>query len=763
MSTKKIKLPYGITGDKINQIEKEVPVTEPDAWPVNKDLKQVGKRITRLDAKAKVTGEARYTSDIQLPGMLIGKMLTSAYPNSKIRSIDTSAAEKLPGVYAVHIMENEEEEGLPRARYAGQPIAAVAAITEDIAEEAVGLIKVEYEQMPFVVEVEKAMNPEAPIVYEEPVEQEESEGGEEIEEGLTLRGNVRGPNEGTPRGELEKGFSEADVVVENTYRTQVQTHNALEAHGVVVDWKPDGATIYASTQGTQGVRNDFADLFGLPRSKVRVIINFMGGGFGAKHGLGVTGAMVGHLDKKTGRPVKLMATRKEEQTSQGNRPNSIHYLKVGVKKNGELTAIEQKSHGTAGVGLGAGVGGVAEVMYSCPNFKTAQYDVFTHAGPGAAWRAPGAVQGIYGLEQMLDELAEKIDMDPLKFRDIIDPSKVRRAARKQGAEKFDWSRRKPTASDTGVIKKGIGMAQSSWWRIFSNNATAEVKVFKDGAVEVRSGVQDIGTGTKTILAQVVAEEFGLKTEDISVRIGDTLFPDAPGSGGSQVTASITPAARNAAYQAKLKLFDMVADQFETDASNLKAENGYIFSAEDESNKMTFREALKSMRVSQITATESRSNEYDGEYLHWDLGSVQFVELSVDTETGFIKVDKVVAAHSCGRPINITQTESQINGGVIQGISYALYEDRILDKNTGHMVNHSLDTYKVPYAFDIPEIDIVLLEDYNARSSTDAYGIGEPSNIATAAAISNAVYNAIGVRIKEIPITPAKVLEALNKV
>ena len=462
MDTKKIKMPYGISEDAITEVEREVPLNEPDAWPVNDKLKHVGKRVKRLDAYAKVTGEARYTSDIRLSGMLIGKMLIAAHPNAKIRSIDTSAAEKLPGVYAVHVMKNEEEEAYPVVRYAGQPVAAVAAVTEAVAEEAVGLIKVDYDTRPFVVDIEKAMDPGAPVVYEAPVEQKASEGGEEIESGLKLTGNVRGPNEGRPRGELASGFAAADIVVENTYRTQVQTHNALESHGMIVDWKPDGVTIYASTQGTQGVRNEFADLFDLPRSKVRVLVEFMGGGFGAKHGLGTHGAAAGHLAKKAGRPVKMMATRKEEQISQGNRPNSIHHLKVGVKKSGELTAIEQKSYGTAGVGLGAGVGGVAQSMYTCPNFKTEQYDVFTHAGPGAAWRAPGAVQGIFGLEQMMDELAEKIGIDPLTFRDKTDPSKVRKAGRKVGAERMDWSRRKPAGSDPGIIKKGMGMAQSSW-------------------------------------------------------------------------------------------------------------------------------------------------------------------------------------------------------------------------------------------------------------------------------------------------------------
>ncbi len=763
MDTKKIKVPYGIVGERIQEVEREVPVSEPDGWPVNEKLKQVGKSIKRLDAEAKVTGLAKYTSDMQLPGMLVGKMLTSDNPSATVQSIDISAAESLPGVFGLHIMQNEEDSEYPIIRYAGQPVVAVAALNEEIADEAISLIKVTYEKKPFVVDVEKAMSPEAPIVYDAPVEQEASEGGEEIAEGLKLEGNVRGPNVGEPRGELDKGFASADVVLENTYKTQVQTHNSLETHGMIVDWRYDGAIIYASTQGTQGVRDEFADLFDLPRSKVRVIVEFMGGGFGAKHGLGTHGKAAGYLSKKTGRPVKMMASRKEEQISQGNRPNSIQKLKIGAKKNGELTAIEQESYGTAGVGLGAGVGGVAQTMYNCPNFRTKQYDVFTHAGPGAAWRAPGAVQGVFGLEQMIDEISESINMDPIELRDKSDASRVRRAARKMGAERFDWSRRTPKASDSGPIKKGIGMAQSSWWRIYNYNATVEVKLLKDGAIEVRSGVQDIGTGTKTILAQVVAEEFGVNTNDINVRIGDTLFPDAPGSGGSQVTASITPAARKAAYQVKLKLFESVATRLETKPSSLKMEDGSIFSIDDSSKKILLQDALKELPVSQIVATESRTPEYEGDYLHWDLGSAQFAEVSVDTETGFIKVDKVVAAHSCGRPLNIRQVESQINGGIIQGISYALYEDRILDRNTGHMVNHSLDTYKTTYGADIPEIDIVLMEDYNAKSSTDAYGIGEPANIATAAAIANAVYNAIGERIREIPITPDKVLKALGKV
>lgn len=774
MNKKKLIMPYGIPGHNLSTTEREVPASEPPAWPVNEQLKHVGKRVRRYDALAKVTGEAKYTSDIQLPGMLYGKMLYSPHPHARIAAIDTSDAERHPGVFAVHVLrhnldtgEDVEDGNYPEIRFAGQPIAGVAAISEAVAVEAIEKIRVRYEPLPFVVDLEEAQKPEAPLVFEAPVEKKASDGGEEIEAGLELQGNIRGPATGSPRGDLQTGFAEAEIVVERTYRTQVQTHNALETHGAVVDWKPDGMTIYASTQSTKGVRDEFAELFGFRKNQVRVITEYMGGGFGAKYGAGNFGYMAGQLSKKSGRPVRIMLDRKEEQISAGNRPNSIHYLKIGAKKDGRITAIQQRSYGTAGIGLGAGVGGIVQSMYECPNFATEQYDVFTHAGPGAAWRAPGNVQGAFGLESLIDELAEKLDMDPLAYRDIIDKSEVRRVERIRGAEKFGWSRRKKPGSDPGPVKKGLGVAQSSWPRMVHLDSTAEVRLFRDGSVEIRSGVQDLGTGTKTILAQVVAEELGMKPSDIVVRIGDTIYPDGPPSGGSVVTGSITPAARNATHQVKMKLFEQVAALLETEAGNLDLAEGMIVSKTDPSRKIAFSDAVRDMRTQQITGEASRSDDYGGNRVGYlaggDLGSVQFAEVSVDTETGFVRVDRIVAAHSCGRPINISHIENQINGGILQGISYALYEDRILDRQTGHMVNVKFDQYKVPYAFEVPAIETLIVEEYTARSSTDAFGIGEPANIATAVAVANAIYNAIGVRITELPITPAKILRALNRI
>ena len=778
MDTRKEKFPHGIPGHNLSEIEREIPIGEPPAWPVNEKLKKIGKRVKRIDAFDKVTGKAKYTSDIKLPGMLYAKMLRSTVPHANITSIDISRAQSLPGVHAIHLIENSKKEGdekdggrYPMVKYAGQPLGGVAAESLEIAKDAIALIKVSYDTKPFVIDLEEAMKADAPIVFDQPIEQQQ-DGGDvgETHDGSKGEGNVRGPSTssffGGPRGDLTTGFNESDVIVERTYRTQVHTHMPLETHGVVVDWRPDVMTVYASTQNTAAVRNEMASIFNLPKSKVRVICEFMGGGFGAKHSAGSFGPMAANLAKKSGRPVSLMLDRQEEHIAEGNRPNSIQYLKIGAKKDGTLTAIQQRSHGTAGVALGAGVGRIAQGLYPCPNFATEQYDVLTHAGPGAAWRAPGNVQGAFGLEQAIDELAEKLDMDPLHLRDKIDKSEVRKVERLRGAELFDWSRRKPAGSDTGVVKKGLGMGQSTWPRFVTLDSSVEVKIHNDGGVEIRSSVQDIGTGTKTILAQVVAEELGLEVSDITVNIGDTFFPVGPGSGGSVVTGSITPPTRNAAYEAKKELLKLVAKKWETDSSELFIADGKVGHKKDASKKMTFREATKLMRTSQISKTASRSDDYGGFQQPWglaygDLGSVQFAEVSVNTDTGFIKVDRIVAAHSCGRPLNIGQLESQINGGIIQGVSYALYENRVMDNSTGHMVNANVDQYKTPYSMEIPQIDSIIVEEYPALSSTDAYGIGEPANIATAAAVANAIYNAIGVRMYEIPITPASILNALK--
>jgi xanthine dehydrogenase YagR molybdenum-binding subunit len=401
-------------------------------------------------------------------------------------------------------------------------------------------------------------------------------------------------------------------------------------------------------------------------------------------------------------------------------------------------------------------------MYKCPNLLTEEYDVFINAGPGAAFRAPGHPQGCFAFEQTIDDLAVKLNMDPLTLREKIDESPARKAERAVILERTNWRNRRPAGSDTGPIKRGMGVAQSVWYRFVSMNSSCEVRVSRDGSVELMSAVQDLGTGTKTLLAIIVAEEFGIPPASVVIRIGDTRFPIGPDSGGSVTAGSITPAVRNAAYQAKQKLFVAVAPQFNTTPDNLILQNGRIVFKNDPSRSYTLKQITAKLPTAEISAQATRVPDYAKERLTY--GGVDYVELAVDTETGRVHIEKVFGAHDCGRPINPLGVISQINGGILQGISYALFEQRIMDRNAGYMLNANLENYKILGAREVPQIDIVLVENYIAQSSTDAAGIGESAGIITlAAAIGNAFYNATGVRMRKIPMTPANVLSALGKI
>jgi xanthine dehydrogenase YagR molybdenum-binding subunit len=564
------------------------------------------------------------------------------------------------------------------------------------------------------------------------------------------------------RGDVDLGFKQADVVVEAEFRTQVQTHCALETHGVVADWRSDGLTVYASTQSTSSVRDELAEIMDLPESRVRVITEYMGGGFGSKFGAGNPGALAAELSRKAGAPVRLMLNRRNEHLSTGNRPNSRQHLRIGATRDGHLTAIHLRSYGTGGVGTGAGTGRPASNMYQCPNLLVEESDVFTNAGPAAAFRAPGHPQGCFALEQVIDEIAEKLHLDPLELRERIDRNPVRREERRIGAERARWAARHAPGADRGPVKRGLGVAQALWYRIVNLNSACEVRIGRDGSVELLSAVQDIGGGIRTALAQVVAEELGLNAADIRVSIGDTAYPVGPPSGGSMTTTSITPAARDAAFQARQTMAAALAPLFAVSAPEIEMREGKVFPRADRSRALSFRQAANRLRTSEVVGRATRIPDYQDAKVRLQYGGVQFVELAVDTETGVVKVERVIAVHDCGRPLNPLAIQSQINGGIIQGISYALYEDRRLDRNTGVMVNPNLEAYKIAGAFETPEIETVILENYLALSSTDAGGIGEPATVATAAAIANAFYNAAGVRVRSLPMTPAVVLEALRQ-
>ena len=722
--------------------------------------------------RPRLRGSARYTSDVQLPGMLYAKFVNATVPHAKVLSVDTSAAEKVPGVKGVHVVQHIlgnaelrnpalEQVKYPVVRYAGQPIAAVAATTPAAAEEAAALVKVQYDAMPFVVDDVKARSADSPKVFPGAADEAGSAGGGGGPSDVSQTGNMHGPSIHR-KGEIEQGFRDADVIVEGHYTTQVQTHSALETHGVVADWKPDMLTVWASTQGTSSVREELAGYFKLPLPKVRVITEYMGGGFGAKFGAGNPGVVAAALSRKTGAPVRLMLDREEEHLSVGNRPSSDQVLRIGAKKDGTITAIHLVAYGTAGCGTGAGCSGPAANLYQSASLHTEENDVFINAGPASAMRAPGHPQGAFALEQTIDELAAKLSMDPIALRDKADLHPVRRVEREIVRNSELWKSRNAMAgTDSGPVKRGVGLGQSVWYRFVSMGSNAEVRVHKDGSLEVLSAVQDIGSGIRTVMAQILAEQFGVPPSQVSVKVGDTHYPQGPDSGGSVTTLSLTPAVRDAAWQASQAFLADIAPALGSSAQDLALVDGEVRSKSGKFQPLPFRRAAAKMSIAQITAQAKRIPDYDPKkYLTY--GGVDVAEVEVDTELGRIHVRRVLSVHDCGRPMNPEQTISQINGGIIQGISYTLLENRLLDPNYGLMVNADLEQYKIIGAREVPQIDVRLVEAYIGQSSTDASGIGEAAGVVSiGAAIGNAVYNAIGVRIRQTPMTPAVVLAALR--
>ncbi len=745
----------------------EVPVEKLKPWGPDAELKIVGKPISRIDGYDKVSGSAVYTFDLMLPRMAYARTLRCPYPNARIKSIDISAARKLPGVYAVLTYENSPKIPWynntsmlfdPHLRYEGDEVACVAAKSDTIAEEALKLINVEFEQLSFVVDAGEAMKADAPKVHE--------------------GGNIlRGKPSVYERGDISKGFNEADETAEDTFSTQVVVHNPTEVHCSVVNWDGNRLTVWDSTQGVFGVRNEVAASLNLPESDLRVIKKYMGGGFGSKLEAGKYTVMAALLAREIGRPVRITLDRREMNLAVGNRPDSVQKLKVGAKKDGTLTAMTHSSYGAAGAyPSGAGCSWPLRSVYKCENVRTEDYTVYINAGPGRPFRAPGHVQGTFGMDSIIDEIAEKIGMDPLEFRlknyAEVDPvsgqpytTKLLKEAYQKGADAIGWKNRKQTpGSDPGVVKRGIGMATQIWWGGGGPPAYATVKVNRDGSVQVVSGTQDLGTGTYTFIAQVAAEVLEVPMENISVLLGDTAAcPFGPSSGGSTTAPSISPAVRDAAAQMRAKLMSGAAAIMEVPESALMYRNASIFVKDTPDKKISISEVVGKMNEEVLVTTGARAENPEG-YEANTFGA-QFADVEVDTETGKIQVKKIVAAHDIGRVLNRKLLENQFHGGITQGLSYALMEERVIDRYTGKVLTTNLHDYKLPTIMDIPpEIEVIIVSKGDGLlDNTGVKGIGEPAIIPTAAAIANAVYNAIGVRIKSLPMMPDKVLMALQGV
>lgn len=769
--TTRVKLKVGFA-DQLRDIEVLLPVGEPRPWDASVKLEVVGQPATRIDGPAKASGAARYTHDVRLPGLLYAAVLRSPHPCATLGALDLAPARTAPGVLAVLALAKVGD----RLLFAGQDVAAVAAQTPQQARAALRQIAVTYAPEPFVVDTRLAMEADAPLVHRAAVQDRSTEGDEPgVARGATQKGNIRmSPSQ--KKGDVDRGLRQAKVTHEATYSTQVHTHSALETHSLVVRWDgPKQLTAWCSTQGIFSVRDELAEVFELKPQDVRVITEYLGGGFGAKFGASAPGSrmgfIAGELARQAKAPVALLLDRREEHLCTGNRPDSLQQVTLGATADGALTAIKVLAHGSAGIGTGAGVGRNAFGIYSrCPNIRVESHDVFTHAGPGTAFRAPGHPQGAFAIELALDELAVKLGRDPLDLRIAHNEHPVRRHQFELGRQRFRWDERRKLAlaqRQRGTrMRRGVGVAASIWGDFGRGKAVvATVTVGRDASVTVHSGLQDIGGGITTVMAQVVAEVLHRPLAEVRVRIGDSELGPGVGSGGSTTTASVTPAVRAAAEAVKARLAELAGAQLGSKrADELRWDHQGVHRGKQ---SLGFAELCKRIDGEALVATGTRPDTYGAYPMKfmggnsYQIAGVQFAEVEVDTWTGQVRATEVLALHDCGRVMNALSCRSQIQGGIILGTSYALMEQRVMDTKRGVMLNPNLESYKIAGALDIPDIEVVFTEVHTGANNTGAIGIGEPATIPTAAAIACALYNAIGAPVRELPLTPDRVLAALG--
>ncbi len=704
-------------------------------WPEAGERKLIGKRIKRIDGPDKASGRAKYSYDINRPGMLFGKILRCPYAHARITAIDTSEAEKLPGVKAVRVIRKAGSE----VYWAGDEVVGVAALTEEIAQDAIRKIKVEYEHLPHLVN----------------------------EEDLSQVGDDRKkPAVEQKVGDADKAFQDPDTVIsEGYYGLPVITHCCLEAHGEVAEWTDEkNLKVWASTQAVSGLPQQFAEALGIQASNVETICQYIGGGFGSKFQADRWGLETARLAKDCGKAVKYLLERDAELLVAGCRPSAFAKIRVAAKKDGTLTAWRSESWGTGGVGASGAP--PLPYVFNIPNQDKRHVTVSANIGASRAWRAPNHPQACLLTMAALDDLAAKLNMDPIEFfsrnADLAAEKRgeVYRQELQKAAELADWKKNWHPRGDktAGHLKRGLGVSLHTWGGR-GHNSNCNVSIHPDGSVEVALGSQDLGTGTRTVIAVVAAETFGLPPEAVKVTIGDSRYPNSGASGGSTTVGGVSSSTRRGSVDALEQLFAAVAPSLGAQPDQLEAVEGRIQVKGNSAKSLTWKQACAKLGVKTIQAPGK--NPGPCELGSSGVGGVQIADVSVDTETGVVKINKMVAVQDCGLIIDLKTAESQCSGAMIMGVCYALYEEKIMDRQTGRMLNPNMEFYKLAGIGDIGELAVHMMTGpgYDERG---VIGLGEPPVISPGAAISNAVANAIGVRVPTLPITPDKVLAALEK-
>ena len=829
----------------------ELPDTEPTPWGDDAALSIVGQPVPRVDARQKVTGRAKFPTDIQRPGMLHAAFVRAPIAHGTVSAIDATAAMQLAGVVDVLTAST-----LPRPIRAGgipllgtailyphQPVAAVCAESREAALAGAAAVRVSYDVAPFAITFEDATAPDAPLVR-----------------GTT---NVmRGSPRIVERGDVDTALAKAEVVVTREYRTGSALHSPMEPHATVAEWDGDRLTLWESTQGIYRVRDEVANGLGLARSHVRVIKEYMGGGFGGKNNAGAQTFVAALFAQRTGRAVRCVLEREDEQSDGGHRAPSRQVVTLGAMRDGRLVAIDVRTEIPLGAsGWEGSVAAIYGEMYSCRNVRTHETFAWAHTQPMMAFRAPGHVEGAFGLERTMDVLARVLGADPLALRltnfaerdegkDRAYSSNRLRACYEEGARRFGWGGRtraedgggggmmkggggrgagfdmggdpgapasmraahapeshaseshahesnapeshaseshahesnapeshapeshalesppNTSASAPGYVpgrnvRRGVGMAACVWGAGGGPPAYATVRLNSDATVDVLSGTQDLGTGSRTVLAQIAAESLGARLADVRVVLGDTeRTPYAGNSWGSMTTASVGPAVRLAGEQARHRLLEAAGQLLECHVDDLVAHDSTIVTR-DGARRLTFAEVTRKLGNVMIMGQGSRGpNPQDVALMSF---GAQFAEVEVDLDTGVVRVLRLTAAHDVGRVINPLLAGSQMEGAILQGLGYALFEERLLDGATGRPVNPSLHEYKIPTMADVPLIDAFCVEGSDpVANHVGARGLAEPPIIPTAPAIANAVADALGVEVHELPLTPWRVREAMEQ-
>jgi xanthine dehydrogenase YagR molybdenum-binding subunit len=733
----------------------------------------VGQPINRVDGRAKVTGAARYAVEWPHERTAHAVLVGSGIANGRIKSIDTSAAKSVPGV--LHVMTHENAPKLkpvvtnpaegdaagrrvpmqsPVVYYSGQYVALVVAETFEQATRAAELVRVTYDEQPPATDIER-----------------------ERGKAFVPKQKVAGKPADSVRGNPDAGLAAAAVKVDETYRTPTEHHNPMEPHATTAVWDGDKLTVYDATQYTYGVRHSMAVTFGIPEESVRVICKFTGGGFGCKGTVWAHVLLAAAAAREVRRPVRLATTRQQMFSNTGHRAETLQRVALGAGRDGKLTAVihEGISHTSVYDEYVEPFSKATHMMYASENLRASQRLVPLNVGTPTYMRAPGETSGMFALESAMDELAYKLDIDPIKLRLVnyaeTDPdgglpwsTKLLKECYQKGAERFGWSRRKPQPASTrqGRFLFGMGMA-TAVYPVNHFPSSARVVIKQDGTAVAESSTHDLGTGAYTVLTQVAADTLGLPVERVRVDIGDTNLPKAFVTGGSTTTMSVGSAIQGAGRAAVTKLKELVREEkrsplYGATADEVVAKEGRLSLASNPSKGETYREILTRAGLQEVEGNfDMQFNDRQKTHSSHSFGA-HFAEVRVDSDFGEVRVTRFAGVFDIGRVMNMKLAESQMRGGIVMGLGMALMEETVLDKNLGRIVNRDLAEYHVPVNADVPPLDVLLLENFDEYASPiGAKGAGEIGIVGAAAAIANAVYHATGVRVRDLPITPDKLL------